>query len=368
MTRCLLGLGSNLGDRRSMMHQATGKVLRLSGCQLLAQSRWYETVPIGGPAGQGGFLNGALLLDCAIPAEDLARALQTIESQLGRNRAVRWDARAIDIDLLLFGGEVIESPGLSVPHPRMSFRRFVLEPAAEIAGYMIDPISGWTLSRLLSYLENAPRYVAVAAEDAVIADWLASELCQELRCPRLGEFFPEKEGTGDLGESAELEFSEWAIARLRKADWEKETELKKRLASNCGESQEVVTPVVSDFWYDEVVASRQLQAVEPSLPMQRGKPLKIEPLAGASILHPALVITVEPDSKENFRKKISLKKIKKPPTFFSIPPQLSLRESLEGHGPMARIRAEDPVVVIQEAIAAIRSVWPELSSSAVPFL
>jgi len=364
MARCLLGLGSNLGDRRSMMRESTDKVQRLSGCHLISQSHWHETVPIGGPAGQGGFLNGALLLDCAIPAEDLARALQSIESQLGRDRAVRWDARAIDIDLLLFGDEVIDSPDLSVPHPRMSFRRFVLEPAAEIAGYMIDPISGWTLSRLLRYLENAPRYVAVAAEDAAIADWLASELCLEFQCPRLEETFPAGEGAGDLGESGALEFSEWAAARLSNSHWENDTELKQRLAPAGRGSQELVTPVVSAFWYDEVVVGRQLQTVEFSLPMQRGKPLKIESEANASILHPALVISVEPDSKEKFGKIVAAKKIKKPEIFSSVCPRKSLGESLKGHGPMARIRAEDPAVVIQEAVAAIRSVWPELSVSA----
>ncbi len=356
MARCLLGLGSNLGDRRAMLRRATGCVGRLSGCQLLAQSRWHETAPIGGPAGQGAFLNGALLLDCTTPAVELAGALQAIESQLGRNRAIRWDARAIDIDLLLFGDEVIDTPDLSVPHPRMSFRKFVLEPAAEIAGFMVEPVLGWTLSRLLCYLEGAPRYVAVASADAAISEWLADGLSRELGCPRL-------EGAGDSEVSATVEFNEWAIAQLCNSRWENDQDLAKRLAPVHKDSQEAVPPVVSAFWYDEITAGLLFQTEDTLVPTQRGKPLEKDAPMVASTLHPALVITVEPDSKENFRKKIGTKSEKKASSFFPVSPQLSFHETSErkGHGPMARIRADDPAIVLQEAVAAVRSVWPELA-------
>ncbi len=307
MARCLLGLGSNLGDRRAMLRRATGGVGRLDGCQLLAQSRWHETTPIGGPAGQGAFLNGALLLDCTIPAEDLARELQTIESQLGRNRSIRWDARAIDIDLLLFANKVIESPNLSIPHPRMSFRKFVLEPAAEIAGFMVDPLTGWTLSRLLSHLQEAPRYVVVASPDPAIATWLTENLSQELGPPDLDT---------QLAQSA-------ATRRAPK-------EPTHRIPQRGG------APVVSVFRYDET---------------------------NASTLSPALVIMVEPSSQEIFWKKMGTKKRKKTESF---PPSKSFHEfshkslKCKGHGPMAHIRDDNPAIVLQEALAAIRSVWPEL--------
>ncbi len=297
MARCLLGLGSNLGDRRTTLRRATGSVARLDGCRLLAQSRWHETTPIGGPAGQGAFLNGALLLDCTIPPEDLARELQTIEAQLGRNRAIRWDARAIDIDLLLFAAEVIESPNLSVPHPRMSFRKFVLEPAAEIAGFMVDPVTGWTVSRLLAHLSEAPPYVAITSADAALAAWLAEELCQELGYLRQ-EPFPGLEEAG--------------------------------LPENTATCRVLKKPRDSEL-----------------------------PMAGASTLRPALIITVEPSSQENFWKKTERKKRKKTESF---PPSTSFHKFLKrkGHGPLARIRADDPAIVLQEAVAAVRSVWPEL--------
>ncbi|NOY30107.1 MAG: 2-amino-4-hydroxy-6-hydroxymethyldihydropteridine diphosphokinase [Planctomycetes bacterium] len=345
MARCLLGLGSNLGNRRAMLRRATGSVKSLSGCQLLAQSRWHETTPIGGPAGQGAFLNGALLLDCTIPAEDLAKELQTIESQLGRNRAIRWDARAIDIDLLLFADQVIESPNLLVPHPRMSFRKFVLEPAAEIAGFMVDPVSGWTLARLLCHLQEAPRYVAVASADIAIAAWLAEELCQKLGCLRL-EPLPE----------AGLARSAATCRAQKKPGAPKETAA---VESACGKSQQGVPPVVNAFGYDEVVAGKLFQTEQIYVPTQWGTPSEKGPPADASILHPALLITVEPSSQENFWKKMGTKKRKKNGSFL---PQSSFQESLKGkgHGPMARIQADEPTVVLQEAIAAIRSVWPEL--------
>jgi len=332
-----------------MLRRATCCVERLSGCQLLAQSRWQETVPIGGPAGQGAFLNGALLLECTISATELAGALQAIEAQLGRERAIRWDARAIDIDLLLYGSEVIDSRDLSVPHPRMSCRKFVLEPAAEIGGFMIDPISGWTLCGLLRHLQDSPRYVAVVSSERAVAEWLAERLCQELRCPRLEEIFPGTGGVGDLGGPATVEFNQWADASLRRSRWEDDKELAKRLPSCCGGLQETVSPVVS-----------------AAVPTQRGLPLREDILPDASMLRPALVIVVEPAAEEKFWKKIGTKKDKKTPPIFPVPPCSLFFESsnCQGFGPMVRLRAEDLAIVMQEAVAAIRSVWPELLISA----
>jgi len=299
-----------------------------------------------------------------IPAEDLVGELLTIESQLGRDRTIRWDSRAIDIDLLLYGRKVIESPNLSVPHPRMSFRKFVLEPAAEIAGFMIDPISGWTLAGLLRYLQDAPRYVAVVSSDVAIAEWIAEGLCKEFRCPRLEKTFAVSAGVGDSQVSAAVEFSEWAIARLSSSCWERDKALVKRLpAFGGGGSQQEISPVVSAFWYDEVASVKQVQTLDSRVPTQRGEPLMKGPPAEASTIHPALVIVAEPRSKENFWKKLGEKKRKKMQSIYSNLSQRSLHESskCKGHGPMAHLLAENPSIVMQEAIAAIRSVWPELS-------
>ena len=185
MARVLLALGSNLGDRRAILARACAEVAALPGCQLLARSRWQATLPIGGAEGQIAFLNGALLLETNRQPSALASALLEIETRLGRERLVRWDARLIDIDMLLYAAAIINTNDLIVPHPRMAFRLFVLEPAVEVAGAMLHPTSGWTLSGLLAHLRNSPRYLVVTATQQPIADWLVMHLSQTLGCPVL---------------------------------------------------------------------------------------------------------------------------------------------------------------------------------------
>ncbi len=182
MTRCLLAVGANRGDRAANLCTALQSISTLTNVQLLARSAWHETTPVGGPAGQERFLNGAILLNTGLTPQELATALQRIEQQLGRDRQVRWDARTIDIDILLFGDAIIDDADLQIPHPRMSFRQFVLAPAAEIAGEMLHPASGWTIASLWNHWQTAPRDVVIVAQDSRLAEWLANELSREL-CP-----------------------------------------------------------------------------------------------------------------------------------------------------------------------------------------
>ncbi len=175
MVAALVALGSNLGDRRQTLDQAVEKIAVCRGVSLLAASAWHATDPIGGPTGQGQFLNGAVLLDTSLSALQLFAVLQSIESAAGRDRAVRWGPRTLDLDLLLFGDEVIHSPQLIVPHPQMAFRRFVLEPAAEIASNLVHPTIGWSITRLLGHLRTAAPYVAIAGPHAADKTWLARE-------------------------------------------------------------------------------------------------------------------------------------------------------------------------------------------------
>jgi 2-amino-4-hydroxy-6-hydroxymethyldihydropteridine diphosphokinase len=180
MPRCLLAVGANLGDRSATLDQALAKISELPETQVLARSRWHETSPVGGPAGQASFLNGAILLDCELSPHELATSLQQIELSLGRDRQVRWDARIIDLDLLLFGDSVVDTPDLQIPHPRMSFRQFVLRPAVEIAGEMIHPISGWTLAGLLRQLTSGPRRISLICQENELRSWLEEEIQQHL--------------------------------------------------------------------------------------------------------------------------------------------------------------------------------------------
>lgn len=202
MAHALVALGSNLGDRAERLNAALLELAHLPSLRLIRRSGWFETPPIGGPGQQGAFLNGAALLWTALMPRQVLAALQQIEERLGRVRGERWGARVIDLDLLLFDQQVVESPNfisglrpgveprptpqrsaalppggargcqtiepigeLILPHPRMAFRRFVLEPAAAVAPWMIHPTSGWTVQALCDQLVHGANFVAVVAAD-----------------------------------------------------------------------------------------------------------------------------------------------------------------------------------------------------------
>ena len=134
MTRAYLGLGSNLGDRRALLRQAID-ALDWGDITVTQRSRVYETTPVGGPEGQPEFLNQVIAVDTALDARGLWERCSAVEAALGRSRdhEPRWGPRTIDIDLLIFGDEIVLEPDLVVPHPRMHERAFVLIPLAEIA-------------------------------------------------------------------------------------------------------------------------------------------------------------------------------------------------------------------------------------------
>lgn len=129
MTRAAVALGSNLGDRLGTLRSGLAALGGLG--EVVAVSSLYETAPVGGPE-QGSYLNAIALLETDLAPLDLLTAMQRIESAHGRERAVRWGARTLDLDLVVYGGARIDSPVLEVPHPRAWERRFVLEPLAEV--------------------------------------------------------------------------------------------------------------------------------------------------------------------------------------------------------------------------------------------
>ena len=179
MTKCLIALGSNLGDRAATLDAAIDALAAAPGVELVRPQRVAIDAPGGRRDGERPeFLNGAALVETSRDAVDLLALLQQIESQLGRERHERWGDRTLDLDLLLFGDAVVDTPTLTVPHPRMSFRRFVLEPAVEIAGTMVHPTIGWTLERLArSFGLRAP----IASPSCRQTNRLARELAATLR-------------------------------------------------------------------------------------------------------------------------------------------------------------------------------------------
>ncbi len=166
---CHLALGSNVGDRRASIDAAFDAIDRIDGVRLLERAPVIETaaVTLPGSEPQGDYLNSACTIETTLPARDLLLALQRIERTLGRDRSesVRWAPRTIDLDILLDGDRVIDEPGLTVPHPRLHARRFVLEPLAAIAPDAVHPASGRTITDLLSMLSGAAqgRPLALAA-------------------------------------------------------------------------------------------------------------------------------------------------------------------------------------------------------------
>ena len=128
--RAFLGLGSNLGDRLGNLQQAVDRLARSRGIRVVRASRVYETAPVGPP--QPDYLNAVLEVDTTLEARGLLETCLEIEAAMGRVRAQRWGPRVIDIDVLTYGGDEIDEPGLIVPHPRMHERAFVLVPLLEL--------------------------------------------------------------------------------------------------------------------------------------------------------------------------------------------------------------------------------------------
>lgn len=128
-----IALGSNLGDRREMMDRAVEALDCVPGLELQAISSLYESAPWG-DTDQDAFLNAAVVGECSLKPEELLRATQRIEQQLGKRVLRKWGPRAIDLDLLLFGDRVADTESLTLPHPHIRGRPFVFRPLAEVAG------------------------------------------------------------------------------------------------------------------------------------------------------------------------------------------------------------------------------------------
>ncbi len=122
----LIGLGSNLGDRRAILDGAISALSEWPDVRVLRVSSIHETKPVGGPPGQGTYLNAAAALQTTLDPIEVLRRLQAVETRFGRVRTVRWGERTLDLDLLLFDDRIIRTPELTVPHPRLAERRFVL--------------------------------------------------------------------------------------------------------------------------------------------------------------------------------------------------------------------------------------------------
>lgn len=246
VTTCLIGLGSNVGDRQRAIQQALSLLSGHPRIEALLASRLYPTRPACGEGSHPEFLNAAARLETSLTPHQLLAVLRDVEQGMGRVRLQRWGPRAIDLDLLLYGDLVLETPLLVLPHPRMAFRRFVLFPALEVAAEMVHPPTGWTVQELLRRLDASPRYVALAGAPGAGKTALAEAVRRRLPCrlatARLDSGCP----TRPRGDQAGLA-------------WQMELEfLQLRLQQLAPEAVPREQALISDFWFDQSLVYARL--------------------------------------------------------------------------------------------------------------
>ena len=180
MPKSLIGLGANREHREKVLRDVVRQLETLPHVNIFGLSQVYETTPVGGPDGQRVFLNAAVLIESNFKSPDLLTELHKLETAFGRTRDTRWGPRVIDLDLLLHDGVVSDSPKLTLPHPRMTFRRFVLHPACDVAPDMIHPATGHTLGQLLNHLNQTPNNIVLSGGSAAERTAIMKEVKRKL--------------------------------------------------------------------------------------------------------------------------------------------------------------------------------------------
>ena len=150
---CYIGIGSNLGDPLQNCEDAIANLSRINEIQLTGGSSFYNSEPVG-LENQNWFVNAVIEIKTTLGARNLLHALQNIENTMGRKREIKGGPRSIDLDLLFYGQDIIDETDLTVPHPEIHKRRFVLEPLNEIASYFIHPAFGVSMRGLKDRLND----------------------------------------------------------------------------------------------------------------------------------------------------------------------------------------------------------------------
>jgi 2-amino-4-hydroxy-6-hydroxymethyldihydropteridine diphosphokinase len=357
MSVCLISLGSNLGNRQENLDAAVARLAAHPGIRLLGSSKWHATAPVGGPAGQGDFLNGALKLETTLTPHELLGCLQQIENQLGRRRAERWGPRPLDLDLLLYDELILTTPALVVPHPRMAWRRFVLEPAAEAGGSMIHPTIGWSIARLVEHLNDSMPYVAITGPIAAGKSRLAERLARTISgrliseqpdWSRLDAFYADP---ANHAWKMELQFLDERTRLL-------ETKVSGTFLSareKRADEQRFLTPFfVSDFWFDQSAAFARAW-----LPVERLREYleKYERLR-RTVVAPRLIVLLDAPADELWAR---VRQRGRPcERHLSVEALARIRQAVlqeaerPGVGPVLRAGSDDADAVFAEVLAAVR--------------
>ena len=345
MPRCLIGLGSNLGNRREIVEESLAKLRRSPRIRVIGVSSFRETAAIGGPADQPPYLNAAALLDSSLHPQALLALLQQIETETGRLRRETWGPRTLDLDLLLYGELVLSTPTLVLPHPRMAWRRFVLEPAAEVAGQMRHPLIGWTVAGLLEHLNTAVPYVAVAGPIAAGKTQLARLLCDKTSARLISESLDEK--------SLEIFYADPAGHA-----WTMELEfLHKRtdlLAVDLAAWSER-RPAVSDFWFDQSPAFARAWLSES----QRPAFFELWQEARQKVVQPKLIVLLDAPAEtlmERIRRRSRRgEQYLNPEQLDRIRQSILDQASQPGLGPVLKTSGADIQSALTETLAAMQA-------------
>jgi deoxyguanosine kinase len=228
MTTAYIGLGSNLRDRKNFIHKALKMLAETKNIEVARVSDILETAPLGG-VNQPKYLNTVAQIETILTAEDLHKTLLNIETSLGRVRGEKWSSRTIDLDLLLFGEEIINSPALTIPHPQIHLRSFVLKGLCQLDTDLLHPVIKAPMKELANRLNNTdfvlnpkqPQLVSVAGIIGVGKTTLAKKLSEILSCECIFEpydknpFLPEVyAGKKELALDSQLFFLTSRVAQL----------------------------------------------------------------------------------------------------------------------------------------------------------
>jgi 2-amino-4-hydroxy-6-hydroxymethyldihydropteridine diphosphokinase len=158
MKNAYIGIGSNMGDPPNNCLEAIKKIGELAGCEIVSLSSLFLTEPVG-VSDQEWYVNGVVSIKTGMSACELLNELLRIETEMGRVRVAKWGPRLIDLDLLLYGQDVIDDATIIVPHPLMHMRKFIMAPIAEIAPELMHPVIGKTMLELFRELSEDDQVV-----------------------------------------------------------------------------------------------------------------------------------------------------------------------------------------------------------------